>query len=223
MASALVTQCCACPRLNRLLGNQQTPSLLGAQVGEIEPRVDQTNQQFEEAAAAQRAAERNLRQLHSKVACTLLLTAANNAKALTAQKTANCPYNPQCWTDQRWLSAQVDQIEPRVYELDTVSTAIRQLHSKVRCRSSAGHHATGAMLRAQEYTPCSRDKAQLCRSSAQVDQIEPRIFELDAVSATVRQLHSKVHSFTGMPRCMHLRSPALPVRFVSAVRCNTER
>jgi hypothetical protein len=43
------------------------PSSLGAQVGEIEPRVEQTNQQFEEAAAAQRAAERNLRQLHSKV------------------------------------------------------------------------------------------------------------------------------------------------------------
>lgn len=41
--------------------------MLDAQVGEIEPRVEQTNQQFEEAAAAQRAAERNLRQLHSKV------------------------------------------------------------------------------------------------------------------------------------------------------------
>lgn len=40
---------------------------VGRQVGEIEPRVEQTNAQFEEAAAAQRAAERNLRQLHSKV------------------------------------------------------------------------------------------------------------------------------------------------------------
>jgi hypothetical protein len=36
-----------------------------------------------------------------------------------------------------------------------------------------------------------------------VDQIEPRIFELDAVSATVRQLHSKVHGLDGMPLCAH--------------------
>jgi hypothetical protein len=156
--------------------------------------VEQTNQQFEEAAAAQRAAERNLRQLHSKVVCTLWLTAPNNAKALTAQETANCPHNSQCWTDHRWLLAQVDKIEPRVYELDTVSTAIRQLHSKVPCRSSAGPCVTVAMLRAQQHTMCSNSSHELCWSLVQVDQIEPRIFELDAVSATVRQLHSKVHT-----------------------------
>lgn len=69
IASVAVAQRCTCPWCAYRLGSAISSDALslGAQVGEIEPRVEQTNQQFEEAAAAQRAAERNLRQLHSKV------------------------------------------------------------------------------------------------------------------------------------------------------------
>jgi hypothetical protein len=60
---------------------------------------------------------------------------------------------------------QVDQIEPRVYELDTVSTAIRQLHSKVG-------------MPFLSWSPCNRGSADTTRTHIMLPYLSSAVLVL---------------------------------------------
>ena len=101
---------------------------------------------------------------------------------------------------------QVDQIEPRIFELDAVSATVRQLHSKVHIRMARHDVRTTIAIPADSIlaarlntTSNAKLQSSACLPAPQVERLEPRVDDADTVGEAqrqsdkaLRQLHSKV-------------------------------